>query len=189
MNDAASLASLYAELNALCFDGMLPPCRIEWSRRLTRAAGNIDVRRRFIKLSTPLLLESFAASQGATLTLFGPEYLVCGVPCDSPQSALREILKHEMIHLWLHHQGLPCGHTGEFRRKARAIGQPRTRHGIALPPPKNGWIYSCPACFGQYPRRRRYGRPTACGPCCKKWSGGKFDERFKLRGKKVVGSK
>src|SRR5690606_30053530 len=116
------------------FQGELPPCRIQWSRQLTRAAGNIDVRSRLIKLSVPILEEAFKQD-----SLFTPEYLVCGVKCANTDSAVREILKHEMIHLWLHEQKLPSGHTALFRAKARVLGQPGIRHEIALPPCKSGW--------------------------------------------------
>ncbi|MDF2441359.1 MAG: hypothetical protein JWN98_2343 [Abditibacteriota bacterium] len=178
--NVSQLSLLFDELNLKYFDNSLPACRIEWSRRLTRAAGNIDVRRRLVKLSTPLLIDAFASD-----SLFPPEFSVCGVPCDNPQRALEEILKHEMIHLWLHELGLPSGHTPEFRAKARAIGQPRTRHGIALPIPKSGWIYACPACHTEFSRRRRYGRAVACAKCCKQWNKGRYDERFKLRGRRI----
>jgi predicted SprT family Zn-dependent metalloprotease len=174
------LAAVYSQFNHQYFEATLPPCRIEWSRRLTRAAGNIDVRRRHIKLSVPLLVDAYRST-----SLFGPEFAVCGVVCASPQRALEEILKHEMIHLWLHVQGLPSGHTPEFRAKAKAIGQPKTRHGIALPVPKSGWTYWCPMCRTEFTRRRRYGRAVACAKCCKQWNKGQYDERFKLRGRKI----
>ena len=90
----ATLQALYGELNGLYFENILPPCRIVWSRRLTRAAGNIEVRRKVINLSVPLLIESYRGD-----SLFAPQFVICGVVCDSQQSALREILKHEMIHL------------------------------------------------------------------------------------------
>ena len=180
LTDGVRLRALYDELNQLYFEGVLPPCHLVWSRRLTRTAGTIDVRRKIIRLSVPLLIESFH-----TNSLFVPTFQICGVPCDSPATALREILKHEMIHLWLHVRGLPSGHTHEFRAKARAIGQPRTRHAIALPAPKQGWLYHCAHCGHEFMRRRRYGRAVACGPCCKKHNGGKFDERFKLKGKRL----
>lgn len=166
-------AQLYQQLNAQWFDGILPPCEIRWSRRLTRAAGNIRVQSRVISLSIPLLVDAF--DKGAT-------HEVCGVAaCDGPM-ALHEILKHEMIHLWLHVRGLPCGHTHAFRAKAREIGQPKTRHGIALPAAKNNWIYSCPHCQAQITRRRRISRVGACAACCRLYSGGKFDARFLLEG-------
>jgi hypothetical protein len=176
-----SLQELYCELNQTYFDGSLPPCRILWSRKLTRTAGNIDVRHRIIKLSVPLLIDAFHSA-----TLFGPEYYVCGVRCATSDEALREILKHEMIHLWLHVQQLPSGHTAEFRHKARQVGQPKTRHDIELPTPRAGWLYSCPVCSESFHRRRRYGRPVACARCCKRFNDGHYHERFKLRGRRIV---
>ncbi len=180
--DKHSLVALYEELNAKYFEAALPPCRIIWSRRLTRAAGNIDVRARLIKLSQPLLIEAFRGEIEAF------EYTICGVVCRDSYAALIEILKHEMIHLWLHERGLPSGHTTLFRAQARAMGQPKTRHGIARPLPKSGWIYRCAHCSQTSIRRRRYGRAIACAACCKKWSGGRYDERFRLRGQRIVGS-
>lgn len=176
----SKLQALFSELNACYFENVLPVCQIHWSKRLTRAAGTIEVRRRVIKLSVPLLIESFQ-----TASLFAPTFLICGVACDSQQSALREILKHEMIHLWLHERGLPSGHTTEFRAKAREIGQPKTRHQIQLPPPRRGWLYCCAHCGHEFSRRRRYGRAVACGACCKKHNDGTFDVRFRLRGKRI----
>lgn len=179
--DESALQTLYQELNQLYFDNALPTCRITWTRRLTQAAANIHVKNRSIKLSIPLLVEAFQNN-----SLFAPEFIICGVTCNTPESALREILKHEMIHLWLHESGLPSGHTGEFRAKAREIGQPKTRHCIPLPPPRRGWLYTCAACGHEFARRRRYGHAVACGRCCKTHNKGAFDARFKLRGKRIV---
>lgn len=175
------LQTLYDELNARYFGSILPPCKIVWSRKLTRAAGNINVRDRIIKLSVPILCDAFQND-----SLFPIEYSVCGVLCASKEDATREILKHEMIHLWLHVRGLPSGHTAQFRVKAHEIGQPKTRHQIALPVPKNGWIYSCARCGREFSRRRRYSRAVACAQCCNHFNSGKFDARFKLRGRRVV---
>jgi hypothetical protein len=174
------LQHLYRALNAEFFEGILPPCEIIWSRQLTRAAGNIDVRARRIKLSTPILRDAFATTQ-----LFAPSFRVCGVDCDDCDSTIREILKHEMIHLWLFEKKLPHGHTRDFRVKARELGQAKTRHEIAVPPRTSGWEYSCAHCGATFARRRRYGRAVACGKCCDKWGQGKFDARFKLKGKRI----
>jgi len=175
--DEAWLQSIFKEINRDFFGGVLPACRIVWSRRLTRAAGNIHVRDRLIKLSTPLIVDAFSDGRG---------HEVSGVWCLDSCDAAREILKHELIHLWLFERGLPHGHTPEFRQKAREIGQPRTRHAIERPRPKSGWIYSCAGCGVETVRRRKWARARACGACCKKWSGGRFDERFRLRGRKLL---
>ena len=175
--DEVFLQAAFADINREFFAGALPPCRIVWSRRLTRAAGNIDVRARLIKLSIPLIIEAFSQ---------GREHEVSGVLCASSEQAAREILKHEVIHLWLFERGLPHGHTPEFRLKARAIGQPRTRHAIERPRPSSGWLYRCAGCGSEVVRRKKWGRARACGSCCKKWSGGRFDARFVLRGRKIA---
>lgn len=186
---SADLQTLFDDLNAQYFDAILPSCEIIWSQRLTRAAGNINVRARVIKMSLPILRDAFQnspQSETQNATIFPPAYSVCGVLCDSHESATREILKHEMIHLWLFMRGVPHGHTREFRQKAREIGQPKTRHEIASPAPKNGWIYRCVSCAHEFPRRRRYGRAVACARCCKSFANGKFDARFALRGRRIM---
>ena len=169
------LLALYSRLNAEFFGNSLPLCSIKWSRALTRAAGNIRVELKVITLSVPLLVEW---PEGAA-------FEVCGVRCASAQQALVEILKHEMIHLWLYQGKLPCGHTREFRLKAREIGQSKTRHGIARPTPKSGWIYECAGCQSTIHRRRKFGRKVACARCCKQLGSGSYDERFRLRGRRI----
>jgi len=174
-----NLESLYQHLNTEYFDDSLPLCQILWSKRLTRTAGHIRVDKRIITLSVPLLSEAFA-ERG---------HNVCGVWCETSETALREIMKHEMIHLWLYVQKLPHGHTVEFRRKAKAIGQPKTRHEISLPRLttfKSGWVYICKSCDTRIVRKRRMGRIAACGACCKRYSKGKYDSRFQLRGTKIT---
>jgi ribosomal protein L37AE/L43A len=180
MMDSTALFRLYEKFNLHYFGAALPYCPIIWSRQLTRTAGNIDVFAPKMKLSYPLLVEAFEPKG-----LFPPEFEICGVRCDSSQRAVEEILKHEMIHLWLHEQGLPSGHTAEFRAKARQMGQPKTRHQIETPKPRTGWEYSCPVCKSTFTRRKRFGRPVACAACCKEFNKGKFDARFKLRGKRL----
>ena len=168
--------ALYLELNALYFQGILPPCQIRWSRRLTRCAGTIRVQTREIALSIPLLVEAFAD---------GKSHEVCGLKCENFETALHEILKHEMIHLWLFEKGEPHGHTPAFRRKAREIGQSKTRHGIALPLPTRGWIYSCASCESTVVRQKRFRRIVACAACCRAHNGGKFGAKWKLIGRKI----
>jgi hypothetical protein len=174
--DEAFLQLACAEINRQFFDGSLPPCRVVWSRRLTRSAGNINVRSRVIKLSVPLIIDAFGGER---------EHEVPGVVCRDAAQAAREILKHELIHLWLFERGLPHGHTAAFRAKARQMGQARTRHAIERPLPKTGWLYACAHCAAQIVRRKRWGRARACGACCKKFNGGRFDARFKLSGRRI----
>lgn len=172
---------LYQQLNIRYFDTKLPPCPIVWSRQLTRSAGNIDVRKPLMKLSRPLLVDAYISTG-----LFPAEYEICGVCCRSSEEAMEEIIKHEMIHLWLHVQGLPSGHTAAFCAKARQMGQPKTRHQIETPKPRKGWEYSCAVCKSTFIRRKRFGRSVACATCCKRFNKGKFHPRFKLRGRRLL---
>lgn len=172
---------LYQSLNEKYFEGELPVCEIVWSRRLRRTAGSIDVRARLIKLSVPILNDAFLPEKNP-----GAGYVVCGVLCRTREAALYEILKHEMIHLWLFERGLPCGHTREFRVKAREMGQSDIRHQIAVPPARSGWKYFCPVCRASFIRVRRFSRAVACMKCCRAFNGGEFHQRFKLRRERIV---
>lgn len=86
---------------------------------------------------------------------------------------LVDTLKHEMIHI------LHFYHDADFKREAARIGASlkATHHPLLHRPPK--YIYVCPSCHKEYPRRRRL-RMHSCGAC----SGGRFNSRFKLQVKK-----
>jgi ribosomal protein L37AE/L43A len=43
------------------------------------------------------------------------------------------------------------------------------------------FTYYCQNCRGRFPRVRRIRRATACLACCRKFSGGNYDERFRLQ--------
>ncbi|SYZ73154.1 conserved hypothetical protein [Candidatus Zixiibacteriota bacterium] len=89
-------------------------------------------------------------------------------------SEIEDTLKHEMLHI------VNPSHNRAFKAEARRIGasvkarsHPSLRAGVR-------YIYVCPACGREYPRRKRL-RLASCGVCS---SGGKFDSRFKLSLKK-----
>lgn len=86
---------------------------------------------------------------------------------------LEDTLKHEMIHI------LHFYHDADFKREAARVGTTlkATHHPLLRRPPK--YIYECPSCRKEYPRRKRL-RMNSCGVC----SGGKFNIKFKLQLKK-----
>ena len=56
--------------------------------------------------------------------------------------------------------------------------------GGATPGAFAGWVgveATCPGCGATVRRARRPSRPVACGACCARHAGGRFDERFRLR--------
>lgn len=179
--DVPDLLELFGQLNGRFFEDKLPPCQVRWSRRLTRTAGMVYCEERLIDLSYPLLVEQFRSA-----TLFPPEYLVCGVPCQSAGEATTEILKHEMLHFWLYCRGEPPGHPPLFKHLAHAMGQSSIRHCITLPKRPGDWVYQCPHCGYSLHRRRRMRRQVACGLCCRKYNQGEYDRRFQFQGRQLL---
>jgi predicted SprT family Zn-dependent metalloprotease len=87
-----------------------------------------------------------------------------------PQDVV-DTLKHEMIHI------IHLNHDADFKREAKRIGaslRARTHPALRRPPK---YLYICPDCDREYPRQKRL-RMASCGRCS---SGGRFDERYKLR--------
>jgi predicted SprT family Zn-dependent metalloprotease len=129
---------LYAELNQHHFRGSLPACRIELSARLTRTAGKIWPRTRLIRLS-----RSYHELYGAT--------------------ELSNTILHEMIHLWLHEQNLPSGHTPLFRQKLKEVGLDNRLKALPVPPRPYRYLYRCPTCRYEIQTRRKIN--SSCGQC------------------------
>lgn len=143
--------TLYAELNRRHFDGILPPCTIAFSDRMTRTAGWVRYRDLRMQLSIPYVRR------------YGYEELI-------------NTLTHEMIHVWLSVRGRPRGHTKEFRAKLVACGLENRIHALPMPPKGARYLYVCPGCH-----RERYARRklrSSCGHCDRVYNP-KF--RFQLR--------
>lgn len=62
-------------------------------------------------------------------------------------------------------------------RIVRAGGAEPGPVGLTRPPP---YLARCPACGHTRPFARRPRRRYACGPCCQRHAGGRFDKRFEL---------
>lgn len=95
----------------------------------------------------------------------------------------KKTLEHELLHLYLHRQGLPSGHNNHFKRLAIEKGI-RVYH--ANPYPRNQatpwrYVYECPDCRRLVFRRRPTGARLACGVCCRSHARGAWDARFELR--------
>lgn len=141
---AADLQLIFAQLNVSHFGGVLRAYRIVYNPRLTSVAGRIGYRPPIIELSAPLI--------GAH-----PKHLA-------------ETLLHEMVHAWLHQQGLPNGHGPAFKQKMREVGLASVYH--FLPVQKRAsrrrYVLSCPRCKVQLLRRRRPGFRVSCARCSPK---------------------
>lgn len=140
----------YNELNWQHFEGKLPGCRLEISARLTRTAGKIWPRLRLMRLS-----RSYHELYGT--------------------AELANTILHEMIHLWLHEQGLPSGHTALFRQKLRQVGLDDRLRALPVPPRPFRYLYRCPTCRTEVQTRRKIN--SSCGRCDRVYNP---HHRFKL---------
>ncbi|MBM3261967.1 MAG: SprT-like domain-containing protein [candidate division Zixibacteria bacterium] len=147
------LAKTFRELDIQLFQGRLADVRVEFSERMTSAAGRYFSRRKLIRLSAPYL------------RLHGWE-------------KCRTTLIHEMIHAYLDVQGKPCGHTPEFRRLLKMLtGETSIYHREDMSPyaRRSRHLYECPNGHRMY-RKNRIRRTVSCGICARK-----FDPRYLIR--------
>ncbi|QTN32304.1 SprT-like domain-containing protein [Akkermansiaceae bacterium] len=96
-------------------------------------------------------------------------------------------LKHEFAHLIAYER---CGrrridpHGAEWRAACAELGIPdeTTYHNLPLKGRKitRNHFYSCPSCMAVIGRVRPFRRAVACYSCCRKFSGGLYDNRFRL---------
>lgn len=107
----------------------LPDLPLLWSSRLRSTAGLFVIEKDSrgtwnpeIRLSTPLIRRPDRSWPVE----------VCGCWCKDPESVLRRILEHELVHYKLWHDGqADWGHTERFRLMAwQHFGHPGIRHGI-----------------------------------------------------------
>ncbi len=163
MTDDDALARLYhhyRSVNRTQFESLLPnDYRIAWNPLLRRLTGRITYRDRLIEISTFHYHNYGLADALATL-------------------------EHELLHLYLHTRRLPSGHNALFKREAAVRGI-RVFHANHYPrnqPPRDRYLYECPACGRMVFRQRRLERSRiACGICCRSKASGAWDARFTLR--------
>jgi predicted SprT family Zn-dependent metalloprotease len=154
----AQLTEHFRVVNRAKFDGVLPEFAIVFNPFLRRLTGRITYSTRLIEISRYHFRQYGFDDAVATL-------------------------EHEMLHLYLHTLGRPSGHNALFKQMARQLGI-RVFHDN--PYPKNRaardrWVYECPACGRMVFRRRRQRNDLACGVCCRRLTGGRWDARFALR--------
>jgi predicted SprT family Zn-dependent metalloprotease len=99
---------------------------------------------------------------------------------------------HELAHLLAHGRAgrrRIQPHGTEWRRACADLGLKDERRCHNLPLPRREiarrHIYICPACGFELRRVRPIRRASACLPCCRKHSGGRYDERFRFIKKRL----
>jgi predicted SprT family Zn-dependent metalloprotease len=141
------LENLFGELNSQMFERRLSMVSVEFSERMTSAAGRYFPQRKLIRLSAPYL------------RLHGWD-------------KCRDTLIHEMIHADLHVRGKPYGHTPEFKHWLKKLtGEKSIYHHDDMRPYDRPYrhVYTCPRGHKYY-RKNRTRRKTSCGQCDKTYN-------------------
>jgi predicted SprT family Zn-dependent metalloprotease len=135
--------------------------RVEWNPRLKTCAGRADYGARLITLNPQL-----AQHPGE----------------------IDRTLRHEVAHFLAQFRAVRrriSPHGPEWRQACcdLGIGDERRCHNLpfAIAERRHRFLYRCPACWRDFPRVRRIRSAVACLACCRTYSHGKFDPRFRLR--------
>ena len=155
-HEAANLAVSLMDQHGLYVTGW----HFEWDTRSTKRFGVCDYSERVIKLSEKLVRLN-------------------------DEAQVRDTILHEIAHALV---GQGHGHGHVWQRQAVAIGAKPERCYSATETqmPETKYVASCPNCkasrgFTRLGRSTITGqRKMACGPCCKRYAFGRYDDRFKL---------
>lgn len=97
-------------------------------------------------------------------------------------------LKHELAHLVAHSRAgrrRIDAHGPEWRQACVELGIPgeKPTHNLPLPQSKRPrpYVYQCPSCEGEVKRTKPFRYACACYACCRKFSSGRFDDRFRYQ--------
>lgn len=153
------LLLLFEEINTQHFDGFLDAPSLVWNSKLRTSAGRFFPGKR-------------NGAQEARIEV--ASYLL---EVENSSVHIRDTLAHEMIHFWLWVRRKPYGHTDVFWEKMQAMGVSRYNSVARNQPYK--YVYACESCQKEFKARRLLGT-LACLSCCKEFSKGIFDPRFRL---------
>ena len=134
--------------------------KVEWYGRLKSTAGLAYYRENMVYLN-PKLLRFAPVEPGHTL-------------------------RHELAHLVARARAgrrRIDPHGAEWRQACVELGIPgeKPTHNLPLPQIRRArpYVYHCPACFGEVKRTKPFRGACACYACCRKHSGGGYDDRFR----------
>jgi predicted SprT family Zn-dependent metalloprotease len=159
--DPALEALAHKLLTGLGCDDLAAKVRVVWNPRMRSTAGTAQAAHSLITLN-PRLRE------------FG-------------DAEIDRTLRHELAHLLAHHRAgrrrIPA-HGPEWRRACRDLGLPDEKRCHELPLPRRAQrkrhFYRCPSCQVELARVRPLRQRSACLTCCRKHSGGRYDDRFRF---------
>jgi len=184
-----------ANFCALGAEKLAREVQVEWNPRMRTCAGRADYREKLISLN-PLLLEQAdrsskngfekldrlkrSSSTGRGAENIGRETAV--------RDEIDRTLRHELAHLlaqWRVGRRRIAPHGPEWRQACVDLGIADEARCHNLPFATKSfprrYVYVCPNCEEKFPRVRRIRRAIACLACCRKYNGGDFDDRFRLK--------
>ncbi|WP_035611977.1 SprT-like domain-containing protein [Haloferula sp. BvORR071] len=111
---------------------------------------------------------------------------------EQPPEELWRTLRHELAHLIAYERAGRRRievHGPEWRAACAELGIPNEQPFHNLPfkrkRMKRNFAYVCPQCSTTIRRVKKIQRTVACYACCRKYSGGIFDNRFRLHEQKL----
>jgi SprT protein len=135
--------------------------RVEWNPRLKSCAGRADYRDKLISLNPEL---------------------------HNHPHEIDRTFRHEVAHVLAQFRAgrrriLPHGKEWRDACIDLGIGDEKRCHHLPFPFIERArrFLYRCPNCKRDFPRVRKIRRAIACLACCRKYSAGDFDARFRLK--------
>lgn len=89
------------------------------------------------------------------------------------EEKVKQVIAHEVAHAVV---GSRHGHDHTWRQKAISLGDTGERCSSVGMGVEHQFVGICPNCKIEKKAHRR--RRVACGACCRKYNGGRFDERY-----------
>jgi len=103
--------------------------------------------------------------------------------CQGGWDVMGDVVRHEIAHAIEFETTGRSSHGAGWKRLAAELGADPTRcfDGPLLPPAPSRYVGVCPSCGHEQSFYRRIKRSYACVACCREHSGGRYDERFRLK--------
>lgn len=143
---------------------------VRWNARMRTAAGRAFYESCRIELNPALL-----AAAGI-----------------DAEAEVDRTLRHELAHLVAFHRAGRRRiepHGKEWQKACADLGIPGEARCHTLPFEARRQVrklaYECPACGSQILRVRRFRHAVACYECCQRHTGGRYDDRFRLKARRL----
>lgn len=111
------------------------------------------------------------------------------------EAEAQRTFRHELAHLVAYHRAggrQIAPHGREWMKACADLGIPDEARCHSLPfearRVAKKLVYECPECASEIHRVRRFRRAVACYDCCRLHNGGRYDERFRLKARKLSGA-